>query len=69
MIQIDDRVKILDSVYEGSTDPTDFEARGKIGRVVYVGTNGDIEVMTDDDNEFYPLTVDEVKVIEEASDE
>ena len=59
-IQIDSKVSIKNNAYEGSADPTDLEARGKNGKVVYVGKDGEIEVLTND-GEYYPLTLDEVE--------
>lgn len=61
MIQLGDKVRILNNAYEGSTDPDDVAARGLVGEVRWIESDGRIEVFTDDD--WYPLTVDEVEVI------
>lgn len=63
-IQIGSRIRIKDNAYEGSDDPADFEARGKTGTVVYSFGDGAWEVQGDDD-EFYPLTEDEIEEVKD----
>ena len=63
MIKVGMKVKIKDNAFEGSLEPDDILARGKVGQVVYIGRNGEIEVVTDDDRDYYLLTVDEIEEI------
>jgi hypothetical protein len=63
-IKLGDKVRILDNAYEGSDKPDDFAARGKIGVVVWVFDDDCVEVRTEPDDEFYPLTIDEVEIVE-----
>lgn len=63
-IEIGSRVRIKDNAYEGSDDPNDFLARGKTGTVAFSFGDGAWEVQGDDD-EFYPLTEDEIEEIED----
>lgn len=65
-IKVNDKVRILDNAFPGSNDPDDVAARGLIGVVKRVELDGRIEVFTDDD--WYPLTVDEVEVIGESEE-
>ena len=61
MIEIGSEVRIKDNAYEGSLEPDNILARGKIGTVIYI-RNDEIEVLTEDD-EFQLLTIDEVEEI------
>ncbi len=62
MLEIGSKVRIRDNAYGSSTDPGAVKTHGKVGKVVYIGTNGEIEVQTEDD-EFEALIVDEVEEI------
>ena len=61
MIEIGSEVRIKDNAFEGSLEPDDILARGRVGQVVYIGQNGEIEVITDDIREYYLLTTDEIE--------
>ena len=63
-IRIGTRIKIKDNAYEGSDDPSDFLARGKLGVVVWSFGDGTWEIQTDDD-EFELLADDEIEELEE----
>ncbi len=62
MLEIGSKVRIKDNAYGGSTDPEVIKTHGKVGKVVYIGKDGRIEVQTEDD-EFEALIVDEVEEI------
>jgi hypothetical protein len=62
MLGIGTKVRIKSNAYGGSTDPEAIKAHGKVGRVVYLGKDGEVEVQTEDD-EFELLTIDEVEEI------
>lgn len=67
--QIGSRVLVKDNAFGNSTNPEDIAARGKFGKkVVWILDDERIEVQTDDDD-FLPLTVDEVEEVEEVSGE
>lgn len=60
MLQIGSKVRIKENAYEGSNDPDDFLARGKVGEIVFSSAHDEWEVLTED-GEYYPLTTDEVE--------
>lgn len=62
MLKIGSKVRIKDNAYGSSTSPTAIETHGKLGKVVYMGLDGEVEVQTEDD-EFELLTIDEVEEI------
>ena len=58
-LKIGSKVLVKDNAFGDSMDREDVEARGKTGEIVWMELDGRIEVQTDDD--FLPLTVDEVE--------
>ncbi len=62
MIEVGSKVKIKDNAFEGSLEPDDILARGKVGRIAYWGRDNEIEVYTED-GEYYLLIVDEVEEV------
>lgn len=64
MLNVGSRVRIKENAYEGSTEPADLEARGKVGVVVFSLADGTWEVQTDD-GEFELLTTDELEEIDD----
>ena len=63
MIEVGSKVRIKDNAFEGSLEPDDILARGRVGQVVYIGQNGELEMITDDISEYYLLTIDAVEEI------
>jgi hypothetical protein len=63
MLKVGSKVRVKQNAYEGSDDPDDFLARGKVGEIVFSFGNGTWEVVTED-GEYYPLSTDEVEELE-----
>lgn len=62
MLEIGSKVRIKDNAYGSSIDLEAIKAHGKIGTVVYLGKDGEVEVQTEDD-EFELLAADEVEEV------
>ena len=62
-LKVGQRIQIKDNAFAGSSDPTDFIVRGKIGIVVWDLGNGDYEVEID--GEIWPLSDDELVLIQD----
>ena len=72
-MQVGSIVRVKENVFEGSDDPADFEARGKIGEIVMSleqqlgeGWNGCWEVCLEETGDIFNLTTEEIEIIEAA---
>lgn len=63
MLQVGSKIRIKENAYEGSDDPIDFLARGKVGEIVYSHGEDAWEVQTED-GEYYSLITGEIEEID-----
>lgn len=63
MLQVGSKVRVKQNAFEGSDDPSDFLARGKVGEIIFSVGYDEWEVLADD-GDYFLLTTDELEELE-----